>query len=727
MRSLGSGSELVLSSALVVLAVVGCPGGSKPPAPVLESVEPRVTAANVPMHLVITGTGFGGQAQVPELAPTLTVTRTRDLEGNPVTGPSDSAPVPVTVSGSVERVEIDVALTDAAPPGIYGFRLTRRDGVSGDFPEALALVPPLGATGLDAGAVCLGAPSPAVGIAGVDFLVLGGVAPTVRLTDGLPSWEIGAFSATLDVVPSGCRQVPFARADLRLCTRLDAPLPAAAPPKVYDVVMTQPPPGDQLAAGSLPLLVDRPLGSIAFSQVRSALDAPLDLTIGGVPDPAGTPGIHVPTGGAPTAVVEGVALAVTTSGCQTTRVPGHDWCSTVTMTVPQGFPPGDHAIALSTMPDCGGQVSFTLTPRPSIASVAPPIACLRGQTWLQITGSSFFAPSVFLGGQELTVVYTCPPGQFCDKVSAVLFPFNQPPGVYLLAVENGSLPPALSAEVVPVTVAAGPPTSMIPTPQTICNATSRPVFVGFTEPATTITSVALTPWGGGALTPVAFTQAAQGVDITVPAGMPPGWYDVAVTEGGQCTGGAWQPVMVVSDWRVVFDDFDAGLGQRTGLEINWKDVKPATDPLVLPVWQASGGNPGGAASYAFAAGDPTWYFTFSTAGGWTGYDLSALFFDLRLAASSGTPVAAPDVRLRGNLSELHFALPVAPGPTWQRYVVPLDDPAGWTFVDAGGSRPATAEDLRQGINQAFAVWIRGLYADGSGETWLDNLAVELHH
>jgi hypothetical protein len=239
---------------------------------------------------------------------------------------------------------------------------------------------------------------------------------------------------------------------------------------------------------------------------------------------------------------------------------------------------------------------------------------------------------------------------------------------------------------------------MIPTPQTICNAVSRPVLVGFTEPATTITSVALTPWGGGPLTPVAFTQEAQGVDLAVPAGTPPGWYDVAVTEGGQCMGGAWQPVMVVSDYRVVFDDFEGGLGQRTGLEINWKDLKPATDPLVLPHWQASGGNPGGAASYAFSAGDPTWYFTFSTLGGWAGYDLSALFFDLLLASSGGAPVAAPDVRLRGNQSELRFALPTPPGQAWQSYVVRLDDPAGWTFVDAGGSRPATVGDLRQGIN-----------------------------
>jgi hypothetical protein len=256
---------------------------------------------------------------------------------------------------------------------------------------------------------------------------------------------------------------------------------------------------------------------------------------------------------------------------------------------------------------------------------------------------------------------------------------------------------------------------------------SRPVFVGFTEPATTITSVALTPWGGGPPTPVAFTQVAQGVDVTVPAGTAQGWYDVAVTEGGQCTGGAWQPVMVVSDYRVVFDDFATGLGQRTGLEINWKDLKPATDPLVLPQWQAVGGNPGGAASYAFAAGDPTWYFTFSTLGGWAGYDLSALSFDLRLALSGGAPVTAPDVRLRGNQSEIRFELPTPPGPAWQSYVVRLDDPAGWTFVDASGSRPATADDVRQGIDAAFAVWIRGLYADGAGETWLDNLAVELHH
>ncbi len=85
------------------------------------------------------------------------------------------------------------------------------------------------------------------------------------------------------------------------------------------------------------------------------------------------------------------------------------------------------------------------------------------------------------------------------------------------------------------------------------------------------------------------------------------------------------------------------------------------------------------------------------------------------------------MRLKGARSELQFSLPTPPGTEWQRYLVPLDDPAGWTVVDAIGSRQATAEDLRQDLNVTGSLWIRGLYADGGAKTWIDNIAVELHH
>jgi hypothetical protein len=720
-------ADVLAAAFLSALAACGGGVGASRPPPALQQVEPRLAAPNTPLHVVITGQGFGGAATTPEVAPTLTLERIRDVVGNAVSGPSDSALVPVTVQGGVERVEVDVTFPGDAPPGAYGFRLTRRDGAAGAFPDALALLPAPRPVGLDASAVCALAPSSAVTVLGEDLLVVDGAGPRLSLANGLPAFDPGAFSATLEAVPSGCAPFPFARADLSLCTRLTAALPASTPAQVFEVGVLSPAPVDRFTTQPLPLLVDRGLGHLTLPGVRSALDAPVSLQIGGGPL-ATTPFIHVPSGAAPVAALAGSAVPVTVDGCQPSGAPGQDLCASLAVTIPQGFAPGDHVLSLSTMPGCDGDAAFSLAARPSITAVTPPVACLASQAPLQVAGASFLDPHVFLGGHELVLTRTCPPGQgACAQISAILFGFPEPPGVYPLLVTTPSLPPASSLEAVSVRVAPGPPIAEIPAPQTIFGGADRPVSLAYTAPATSITSVVLAPWGGGSpVLPVVFTQAAQGVDFVVPAGTAAGWYDVVSTEGALCSGGAWQPVMVVGDFRVVAEDYAAGPGQRVPT-IESKDLKPATDPTILPVWQASGGNPGGALSRTFDTAEPTWWFAFTTLGGWSGFDLAVLRFDLRLVAAGSAPVIAPDVRLRGNLFELQYTLPVRPSATWQTFSVSLDDPTGWAIQDDLGARPATAADLRRGLDGAFAMWIRGRHADGPGETWLDNVAVELHH
>jgi hypothetical protein len=718
----------VLAAAfLSVLTACGGGGGSSRAQPLLQQVEPRLAAANTPIHVVITGQGFGGVAATPEVAPTLTLERMRDVAGNAVSGPSDSALVPVTTQGGVERVEVDVTFPGDAPPGVYRFRLTRRDGAAGAFADALALLPAPRPLGLDASAVCALTPSAAVTVVGEDLLVADGAAPRLSLDNGLPAFDPRAFRATLDAVPSGCAPFPFARADLSLCTRLTAPLPAATPAQVFQVAVLSSAPVDRLTTQPLPLLVDRGLGHVSLPGLRSALDAPVSLQIGGGPL-ATTPFIHVPSGGAPVASLAGSAVPVTVDGCQASGAPGQDLCASLTVTIPQGFEPGDHLLSLSTMPGCDGDAAFSLAARPSVTAVAPAVACLAGQGPLQIAGANFLDPHVFLDGHELVLTRTCPPGQgACGQISAILFGFPEPPGVYPLIVTTQSVPPASSLEPVSVRVAPGPPIGEIPAPQTIFGGVDRPVSLAYTAPATTITSVVLAPLvGGSPVIPVVFTQVAQGVDLVVPAGTAAGWYDVISTEGGLCSRGAWQPVMVVGDFRVLAEDYAAGPGDRVPT-IESKDRRLATDPTVVAAWQASGGNPGGALSHTFDTTEPTWWFAFSTLGGWSGFDLAVLHFDLRLAAAGSAPVTAPDVRLRGNFLELQYTLPVQPDATWQTFSVPLDDPTGWTIHDDLGTRPASAADLRRGIDGAVAMWIRGRHADGAGETWIDNVAVELHH
>jgi len=89
-------------------------------------------------------------------------------------------------------------------------------------------------------------------------------------------------------------------------------------------------------------------------------------------------------------------------------------------------------------------------------------------------------------------------------------------------------------------------------------------------------------------------------------------------------------------------------------------------------------------------------------------------------------VVAPDVSLRSREASLERSLTPPPGAAWTSYALDLDDPTGWTYRDAAGARPATRDDV-VAISWAFTLWIRGQYAEGPTETWLDNYRVELRH
>jgi hypothetical protein len=272
---------------------------------------------------------------------------------------------------------------------------------------------------------------------------------------------------------------------------------------------------------------------------------------------------------------------------------------------------------------------------------------------------------------------------------------------------------------------------MVPEPSVVYGGTAREVTISFANRAISpITAAGLAPWGYQQITIPAssFTAVDGGVRLTVPAGTPAEAYALAVTEGGLCTGGdPWWPLWVKADWTVLGNDFaDAG-SIDFNLQVRSTITPASGDPTIFPTWQSTGGNPGGAASYAFDAGVPTWYFSFSLPAGWQGEDLSTLGFDLRLVRFQGATVTAPDIRLIATGIELQKSLPSPPDGSWKHFSLALDTPTGWTYVDDSGSRPATLADLHHVRDLALLLWIRGLYADGAGETWLDNVLVERHH
>ncbi len=87
------------------------------------------------------------------------------------------------------------------------------------------------------------------------------------------------------------------------------------------------------------------------------------------------------------------------------------------------------------------------------------------------------------------------------------------------------------------------------------------------------------------------------------------------------------------------------------------------------------------------------------------------------------PRPRPGVVLTNALFSLEH--PIQPPPadgTWTHYELALQDPDGWTYRDAQGSRPATLQDLRIGF---FQVRVLGSWWSGGGSSALDNFATEL--
>jgi len=710
---------------LCALALAGCSGSGLGPsrelpdagAPVLSGVLPRLLVPGV-VQVEVDGSALalaGGSS-------TISVRRTSDLDGQPVTAPGQALDVQLLASGA-SSIFISVAVRNSSPPGLYTLRLQRSDGLVAQLPSAFVILAPLGVLVLDDVAACQRQPPQVLGISGSELPVIDGAAPQVHLS----AQQVSAsafFDQTLPTTASGCVPVPASGLNIQRCTRLEAAFPSAAPPQVYEARILAPPAS---SPPSLFFLVDGPSPDASWP-LLSAVDAPVDLDF----EPSRLsasppPGIHFDTSAPPAADLDGQPLSVQMVGCSPTSVQGHLWCARARATVPEGTAPGTHTATLTTMPGCTMTGTVRLTARPVVTAVTPTTICARGGAGFDITGSDFEDPHVLLGTMELTLSRVCVPGSPCISLSTypdwALAAPPLPLGQYAVTVQNGSRPRVSALNVTPVMLAPGPPGIGRPEPEFVFGGTEHTVFVPLSQPVTTITAMGL--WNGPTL-PVQFSQRDGGVDMVIPAGLAPGGYEVVATEGSSCTGMGSEYVGILDSWQVISDDFTSGIDWRDYLQIRSQVVISSGDPTIVPQWQPDGGNLGGAVSYAFDAGVPTWWFALG-AGAWSGYDLAALRFDLRAARSAGAPVVAPDVRIIAFNGELQASLAQLPGSVWGSYLLHLDRPDEWTYVDQTTTRPATIDDLHAVRDHAFFVWIRGQYADGEGETWLDNVLLDLHH
>lgn len=142
---------------------------------------------------------------------------------------------------------------------------------------------------------------------------------------------------------------------------------------------------------------------------------------------------------------------------------------------------------------------------------------------------------------------------------------------------------------------------------------------------------------------------------------------------------------------------------------------------ITPVWQATGGNPGGYLQAIDEVGGDTWFWVAppkflgnkaATYGG-------MLSFDLRQSAIED-PFWDLDLVLEGGGLTLAYDFPADPGTAWTSYAVILHEEVGWR---RWGDEvvPATAADMQAVLADLIALRVRGEFQNGEDTGSLDNV------
>ena len=140
-----------------------------------------------------------------------------------------------------------------------------------------------------------------------------------------------------------------------------------------------------------------------------------------------------------------------------------------------------------------------------------------------------------------------------------------------------------------------------------------------------------------------------------------------------------------------------------------------------PVFNASGGQPGGCITGVDEALGETWYFHAPIA---VVQQLpSALNGTMSFSfKQSGTAVSLidDDIVITGPAGRLSYRFPTGPGTVWRDYSVRLSVSEGWTW---NWNAPATEAQLKSVLAGATRLEIRGEYVTGDDEGSLDNFVL----
>jgi hypothetical protein len=140
-----------------------------------------------------------------------------------------------------------------------------------------------------------------------------------------------------------------------------------------------------------------------------------------------------------------------------------------------------------------------------------------------------------------------------------------------------------------------------------------------------------------------------------------------------------------------------------------------------PDFAAAGGDPGGRIAGHDEEIGETWYFRAPLAvlRHLPAAEHGVISFSLRQSTDVDGGFLDDDVVIIGESGRLgyRFGRGAAPGTAWKRFSVRLSASAGWTW---NGRGPATQAQLRSVLAAPLRLEIRGEYATGPDEGFLDN-------
>lgn len=145
----------------------------------------------------------------------------------------------------------------------------------------------------------------------------------------------------------------------------------------------------------------------------------------------------------------------------------------------------------------------------------------------------------------------------------------------------------------------------------------------------------------------------------------------------------------------------------------------------IPVWQATGGNPGGWISATDISTGGTWHWVAPPQflGNVCGSYGLTLSFDLKTSDSQNNNTK-PDVILNGDNMDLVYNTAFDPNTFWTNYKVVLKEDAGWRINSLGGAIPTKAQFVAV-LSSLAGLQIRGEFLQSAiDDGGLDNVVLE---